>query len=204
MSHRRKKRRANRRRSYRHRARNPVVAFQARRSRRRRSTRRSRRRRNPAMSLAGGRVGGMVTNSLWAIGGMLGTRLGTQAVLGAQNKGLIGYAANAASAFVLGGLADRVRRGTGKWVTFGGFLGIVARAVTEYTPFGSQVTQAFQLQGMGDWALAGFVPQTFFAPLESAGWPAVRVPGAVAAPAASVGTSGLGRYSLSRYSLGRY
>ncbi len=169
---------------------NPVM----RRVRRRRHAVR-RRRHNPVGR--GGQIGNLVTTSLWAIGGMVGTRAGTQAILGAKNTGPMGYLANGVVAIVGGQLLKRFAGShAGNAFTLGGFLGIVARAVAEYTPFGAQVTQAFQLQGLGDWAIAGFIPNPLvFNPLQSAGWPAQMAPSALTPPAPKQ-VSGLGRYSL--------
>jgi hypothetical protein len=106
--------------------------------------------------VAGG-VGNYLTFSLWAIAGMLGARAIPEALLGASNTGLMGYGANVLTAIVGGPLVGKVfkNRRAGVAFTVGGILSIVARAISEYTPFGAQIKQAFALQGVGDWGMAG-------------------------------------------------
>lgn len=152
-------------------------------------------------------VGGYLTTSLWAIAGMVGTRAGTQAVLGASNTGAIGYAGNAVMAIVLGQLVGKgmKNQAAGRAITLGGFIGIAARVIQEKTPFGSYVTQAFGTSGVGDWGIRGlgeYIPNTFFQPMQmqNTQWPAQVLPAAVNRPMASAGTAGLGnRFVGSRF-----
>lgn len=138
-------RRHTRRRARRH---NPVV--RARRNRRVRHHRVThRRRRNPG----GVSLPNLFTDGLMVIGGLVGSRLLTQMMLGANNVGVWGYAANAAAGAALAAVAHmaskspRVTNG----IIVGTAAGIVARLFQDYTPFGSYLTQA----GFGDYAGGG-------------------------------------------------
>jgi hypothetical protein len=193
-----------------------------RRHRRRRNSRRgyfARRRRysNPR----GGRIIGTMTKAAYVIGGAVGTRALTQAVLGGQNAGMMGYAANAAAAFILGMAGGKLfGKDAGQFITIGGFVGIVMRLIQEFTQIGKVVN--LQLSGLGDYSFAGvrglghFEPMDYFVPLASADSrgtvsaaatpPAMisRVAQSVMpAVAANGGVSGLGR-GKSRYSGSRY
>lgn len=215
-AHRKRSTRRRARSSYKPRRRrrsNPVVH----RRRRRRSaavrSHRRRSRRNPsavARGLGVGSVTGYVTQGLWAIGGMLGTRMGTEAVLGAKNAGIFGYIGNIVAAVLLGQVVGRgmKNQAAGRAVTFGGILGTVARAVTEFTPFGSYVTQAFQVQGVGDWQVRGlgeYIQNPSFQPMQqqNTNWPTQVIPAVIARTAAAAGPramAGMGsRYNESRY-----
>ena len=52
----------------------------------------------------------MITNAVFVIVGALGSKLGAQAVLGTNNVGLVGYAANAGTGVVHWFLADKVMK----------------------------------------------------------------------------------------------
>jgi hypothetical protein len=133
---------------------------------------------------------------------MVGTRAGTQAVLGARNTGPIGYIANGIAAVILGQLVGKgmKNQAAGRAVTLGGFLGVVARAIQEYTPFGQYVTGAFGTSGLGDWGIRGlgdYTPSTFFQPMQqqSSQWPAQVFPASITnaiAAAAPAPMRGLG------------
>ena len=198
--HRRKKatgRRRRRNRGYSHRRSNPVMHYRRRRSRR--HGRRGRRR-NPGAGLIPARPLGMLTTGLYVLGGMVGTRAATQLALGSKNQGVLGYVGNAITAGVLGQLVGRgllKSRQAANWITIGGFAGIAARLLQDFTPVGRMLN--LQLAGVGDWGMAGFVPQAFPVPQESAGWPNVQIPGSWRPAAAAV--SGLGRLGAGR--LGR-
>ena len=95
----------------------------------------------------------LFTDGVMVIGGLVGSRLLTQMVLGANNTGVWGYAGNAAAGAALAALAHmasknpRVTNG----IIVGTAAGIVARLFQDYTPFGSYLTQA----GFGDYAGGG-------------------------------------------------
>jgi hypothetical protein len=194
--------------------------------------RRHRRRRNPRRGYfakrrrysnpRGGRVFGLITKATYTIGGAVGPRALTQLVLGAQNQGIMGYFANAAAAFVLGMAGGKVfGKDAGQFITIGGFVGIVMRAIGEFTQLGKVVN--LQLSGLGDYSFAGvrglgsFEPMDYFVPLASADSrgtvsAAATPPSMIARVAQSVmpavaanggGMSGLGR-GKSRYSGSRY
>ena len=142
-----------------HRRRRRSVAAAAPRRRRRSSARRNpsvrRRRRNPSVST--GRVGGYVTTAAWAIGGAVGSKLLTQAVLGSSNTGWMGYGGNLAAAFALGtGVKMFLRnQAAGNAVILGGVIQTLLRVLIDKTPFGAKV----QNLGMGD-----YMAQNFLAP----------------------------------------
>ena len=202
-------------------ARNPVrvTVVAPRPKRKRNGPRRSR------SGATGGKLVRTLTMATAGAGGGIGTRALTQAVLGQRNSGMEGYAANAVTAFGLGWGAGKVfGKDVGTWVTVGGFIGIVLRAVGEYTEIGKRVN--LQLGGMGDYAFAGvskslghFEPMDFFVPLASGSTrgrvdASSRTPAAVArmrqlaAPPSTSGgggdamaglAAGRSRYSGSRY-----
>lgn len=194
--------------------------------------RRPRRRRNPRRGYfaarrrhsnprGGGRIFGLLTKAGYTIGGAVGTRALTQAILGQQNSGMMGYAANAAAAFILGMAGGKIfGKDAGQFITIGGFVGIVMRLIQEFTQLGKVVN--LQLSGLGDYSFAGvrglgsFEPMDYFVPLASADSrgtvsAAATPPGMIARVAQSVmpavaangGVSGLGR-GKSRFSGSRY
>lgn len=152
--------------------------------------RRHRTRRNPP------KVGNLFSNALWIIAGAVGSKLLTQAVLGAKNTGVMGYGANALVTGLLGvGVSKGLRNeSAGNAVIAGGVVQIVLRALSDFTPFGKYTSQL----GLGDYLASNFVvPQRYVDPLNSAqveipsGWaPKVIAPPA-AAPAAGMGAAGL-------------
>lgn len=168
-----------------------MAASRSHRSRRRR--RGGRRRSNPAgvRQLPGFIMGGALV-----IGGAVGTRVITQAVLGAQNKDWLGYGANLAAAFLLGGAAQLVmgRRGTQarNYVILGGVVSTIMRVIQDKTPLGERISKL----GLGDYQIQGFLtPQRLVDPLNSAEieYPAQIRPAPVPVQA---GMSGLGRRRL--------
>jgi len=155
MARKRKKSTSRRRRSRvaRHRVSNPVAPLRRRRRHSKKARRSSRRRGNPGI----GSAVGMVQKAGFLIAGAAGTRLLTQAVLGSKNTGILGYAGNAITAFILGPIAGKVLKSkeAGAMVTLGGFVGLTLRLISDFTPFGSQLA----LSGMGDYQVS-----TFFTP----------------------------------------
>lgn len=160
-------------------------------------------------------VTNLFTEGLSALVGMAGSRLLTQAVLGAQNTGAYGYAGNAAATAVLAGVAHMMfknKPAVRDGIIIGGAAGILARAMTDYTPFGSYLTQAgFQGYGCGDYSAGGasglglYIPSNDVVPARYIGSsrqveiPAGWGPSVVAAAPAK---TGMGTYGRSRY--GRY
>lgn len=143
------------------------------------------------------RVGGLITNALWIIAGAVGSKLLTQAVLGAKNSGAFGYGGNALATALLGFGTTKMLKNesAGNAVIAGGVVQIVLRALTDFTPFGKYTSQL----GLGDYLASNFVvPQRYVDPLNSAmvelppGW-APRLP-APAPAAASAGMSGASLY----------
>lgn len=160
-------------------------------------------RRNPSRA-GGGGITGLFTNALWLIGGAVGTKVITQAVLGAKNTGVMGYIGNAVTAFGLSLLVGKLLKNptAGKAVLSGGIVALVLRLLSDYTPLG-QYTSAI---GMGDYQVSNWVtPQRYKDALNSAeveipaGW-APTVIQSNAAPGghggmASYGGSGGGMYT---------
>lgn len=182
---------------------NPYYAAGPRMNRRRRSSGRRRRRnayygrrrrRNPAL----GGITPFVTGAAWAIGGGVGTRMITQAVLGNQNQGWLGYGGNLLAAFALGAAAQMAtrNRSTRNFVILGGVIATLQRVLTDMTPIGKRLA----LSGMGDYMVQGFLtPQRLVNGLHSAQIeypPQVRPPVVVQTNAAGEGMRGLGRRRL--------
>jgi len=167
------------------------------------SRRHNRRRRNPSVrhhryshrrNPAGFNITSLFTEGLGALAGLVGSRLLTQAVLGASNTGFYGYAGNAAATAVLATLAHmlfKTKPAIRDGVVIGGTVGILARAMQDYTPFGTYLAGS----GFGDYAGGGahgvgvylpwngVTPQRYVDALNSAqvqipsGWaPTVSVP----------------------------
>lgn len=166
--------------------------------------RQHRRRRHRSMKNAGGGggVGNLLSTAVFTIGGAVGSKLITQAVLGDKNVGFMGYAGNGLVAIGLSLLAGKIMRNqqAAKAILAGGVVQIVLRAITDFTPFGKFTSQI----GMGDYQVSNFVtPQRYVDALNSAeveippGWaPKVIMPPAAAAAAApGMGAYGNGLYS---------
>ena len=174
---------------------NPVM-----RNRRRRHNVRHRHiRRNPG----GLNMPSLVTDGLFVVGGLVGSRLLTQMVLGTSNVGVMGYVGNAAAGAALATVAHMMTKNprvTGAIVT-GTAAGIVARLLQDYTPLGTYLTQA----GFGDYAGGGahgvglylpsnaVVPQRYVDAANSAQVqiPAGWAPTVVQSAGAAVGMAGL-------------
>ncbi len=146
-------------------------------------------RHNPG-GLAG--LGGSVTNALFVIVGALGSKLGTQAILGTKNTGLLGYAGNAAAGGLLWFVTSKFMRNkaASDGVIAGTIVQILLRVINDYTPFGSYVAQL----GMGDYQMQSFVtPQVLVDPWNSAeiaipsAWRPPTPPMLAAAPGAGAG-----------------
>ena len=106
------------------------------------------RRRNAGMNIAE-----FATQGLFAAGGLVGSRLLTQAVLGASNVGAMGYAGNAAATAALAIAAHFISKNPKHRdaVIIGGVLGMIARGFQDFSPLGGW----FQQAGFGDYAGGG-------------------------------------------------
>ena len=97
----------------------------------------------------------LLMEGIFATAGAVGSKLLTQAVLGASNTGIMGYAGNAAAGLALG-LAASMVGGAKKYakdIYVGAVVGIVIRVVSDYTSYGSQLA----LSGIGDYQVQNFV-----------------------------------------------
>lgn len=190
----RRRRRSNlfgfkRRRHYSRRRHNPGVVRRVRRHRRY-----SRRRHNPGFGLRTG----LVTQAVWGIAGLVGTRM-LPNLVPQYNTGVMGYVLNIIAGIGLTMVGKKIAGSqASNAIAFGSAMGIVARILTDYSPLGKYIG----MQGLrGD--LGIFQPTTFFVPLgasSNADGNVMTMPGAVQALAASKkGVSGL---AGSRYGAG--
>jgi hypothetical protein len=118
---------------------------------------------------AGGATGGLQSNMMMLVAGaagFFGSKVLTQAVMGASNTGVVGYFGNAIATGGLALVAYMLKfKKAAAAILAGGVLQIAARAVTDYTPFG-QFTSSL---GVGDYQMQSFVtPQRLVDPLGSA------------------------------------
>ncbi len=164
-----------------------------------------RRRRNPSVRNALAKPIDMMKVGVSAAGGLLGTRVIPQIVLGAKNTGPIGYGANFVTAIGLAALAARyLGQAAGKAVLSGGSLYIFNRLLNDMTPLG----KSLNLSGIGDPQAAGrlgaLVPAYFPMPVVSdrAGRPVIpaaikqEIQAAIPAPKpAAAAVSGVGRFA---------
>lgn len=188
-------------------AKRKTTRTKARKSNPARSTRRSaprktaRRRSNPATTKRRRRsnprssgLANMIQQSGYLIAGAVGARAATQLVLGAKNVGAIGYAANLAASFVLGGLVGKVmkNKSAGKVIIQGGVMGTALRAIQDYTPLGSIVNQNLGVAGIrGDVGVGFISPRAYqFFPLSQDG-EGNAVPPALPAAAAAPANGGM-------------
>lgn len=148
----------------------------------------------------------LLTSGVFAAGGLVLSRFATQAVLGAQNQGFMGYAGNAVATAALAWGTHMVSKNPRNRdaVILGGVMGIIARLITDYTPYGAFLQQ----QGFGDYGMGLYLQQNDPMPsrlvspdgalveIPSPGWAPTTV---VAAPAGMgngmYGRSGDGLYS---------
>lgn len=141
-------------------------------------------------------MGSLKQNSIFLLAGaagFFGTKLLTQAVMGPSNTGVAGYFGNAVATAGLALLAYLLKfKRASAAIVAGGVLQVLARVVTDQTPFG-KFTSAL---GVGDYQMQSYVtPQRLTDPLGSAeveippGW-APKVIQSAAAPAGHAGYSG--------------
>lgn len=112
----------------------------------------SRRRHNP------GQVAGMVRSAVAAGVGFLGSKIATQAILGAGNTGFMGYLGNAVATGILswGTHAFTKNKMDAFMVGVGGTLNILGRVIADNSLLGQYSSQL----GMGDYLIANWwVPQ---------------------------------------------
>lgn len=147
------------------------------------------RRHNPGR----GRVGELVKTSLAVIGGAVGSKVGTQMILGTNNTGVFGYLGNAVAGGILAWAAKAFVRdpAIAQGIIIGTAVQIILRVIGDQTSFGSYLS----LSGLGDYMATNVVqPQRLVDGLNSA---VVEIPNGwgqgmlLPAPAARVGVSGL-------------
>jgi len=141
-------------------------------------------------------MGSLKSNATFLLAGaagFFGSKLLTQATMGASNTGVAGYFGNAVATAGLALLAYMLKyKRAAAAIVAGGVLQVIARVVTDQTPFG-KFTSAL---GVGDYQMQSFVtPQRLKDPLGSAeieippGW-APTVIQSAAAPGGHAGYSG--------------
>jgi hypothetical protein len=144
------------------------------------------RRRNVGMLSTRGLIGGLEKGAYIA-GGAVGSRFLTQLVLGTGNTGFLGYAGNAVAGGLISALGEQLRRGSGEFLMYGTFAGIVLRIIQDQTPLGKY----FNLSGV-DSGMGAIIPQNLPMPSIYTGHNAmVRVPtgwGPGAVPAVGAAT----------------
>jgi hypothetical protein len=183
------------------RARRRSASNPARRRRRRSATNRARRgmRRNPAA--LGGNMKDLFVSSVFIVGGAVGSKLLTQAALGSNNTGIMGYAGNAGVTLALAWAAAAFlkNKAIAHAVAAGGMVQIVLRLISDYTPWGQYTSNL----GVGDYQVSNFVtPQRYVDALNSA---AIQIPngwgpGAPIAIASNAPPAGHGGMSGGLYS----
>jgi hypothetical protein len=141
-----------------------------------RAKRRGRRIGNPGM----GGFGAEIMDTLWMIGGAVGTQMLTQAVLQGNNVSWMGYAGNLVAGFALSlglrAMPNAALKAASKSVFKGAVLQVVLRILRDQTPFG-QFTSSI---GMGDYLASNWVtPQRYVDPLGGA---QIQIPAGWGAP----------------------
>jgi len=163
-----------------------------------RSHNRGHRRRNPGMT-------GIVAEALATGVGLFGSQFIAQMVLGSNNTGIMGYAANGIAGGLLAGAASMVRatQRLAPYVIVGTVLEILYRIIVDNSLLGQYTSQL----GMGDYMASNWVtPQRLPDALHNAqiqipsGWgggmiaapSAAGAPGVTSSAAAPKGSSGMG------------
>lgn len=131
----------------------------------------------------------------WGIGGGVGAQWLTRLVLGVNDRGWIGVAANAAATLVLSMAAGRMNRTAGQGVMIGGSILTVGRAIGLLT--GQNLASFGTVPGLG-----AYGPYAFQVPTHSmrALPAAVASSGTVVKPAS--GGNGMAAYNRGRRRLG--
>lgn len=154
---------------------------------RRRYNRRHRsngRRRNPGF----GGLGGEIVDTLWMIGGAVGSKMITQMILGSSNTGVMGYVGNVGSGLALSFVFSKFMHNASaaKAIFKGAVLQTILRVINDLTPLGAYTSSI----GVGDYQASNWVtPQIYVDPNNSA---MVKIPagwGGGALPAGSAGGS---------------
>jgi hypothetical protein len=147
---------AKRRHHKRHHHRNPFAS---------RTSRRGRRRRNPLLSMP---TGDLLKVGLWAIGGGVVTRVVPQQFLGANNTGVMGYAANAATGVAASWLASKFAGDkAGQGVLIGSFVALGSRIVSDL--FGPSSLLGGGLNGDLAYDLGFYINNSFPLPTSGSG-----------------------------------
>lgn len=144
-----------------------------------------RRRRNPGEGM--GRISSIAINAVFVIVGAVGSKLLAQMVLGSNNTGIVGYAANAIAGGVMWFVAEKVmhNKDAANGIIAGTAVEIILRLINDYTPFGSYVSGL----GMGDYqAQAWLTPQVLVNPYKDATiqWPQGLLSAVTPPPAATM------------------
>lgn len=145
-----------------HRPRTQMLAMNPRRRRRRPTMHNARRRRSRNPTGGGVLRGGvnLLKMGLFALIGLVAARQLPQMFLGAANTGIWGYAANIATAAVVGWMAGRfISREAGNAMLLGGGLFVVNRAIGDYF---SPVQKYLSLSGVGDPLALGDIRPGYF------------------------------------------
>jgi len=143
----------------------------------------------------------LIVSAAYAVGGFVGTKALTQAVLGTSNTGYVGYGANLAFAFVGGRLLTMipgVNKGAGMAFTLGGLIATLARVLTDMTPLGSTLSR----YGLGDYEASTWLSPARY--VNAANSAEVDIPTALRPQiVAPKGMSGMRGLSGGTYSRGR-
>ncbi len=97
----------------------------------------------------GGGITNLITSAAYAIGGAVSSKYLTQMVLGTQNTGYLGYAANLAASFVGGkalGMFIKNKQAENSFI-LGGVIMTLVRFLSDQTPLGAKLKDA----GFGDY-----------------------------------------------------
>jgi hypothetical protein len=153
------------------------------------NARRHHRRHNPGKG-----VTRVVRATVFAAGGFIVSKVGTQAVMGANNTGWMGYLGNAVATAILAFGAHAVTSNPEDafMVAVGGGLNILGRIISDYSLLGSYSSQL----GMGDYMVSNFVtPQRLSADFRSLTDASLQVPQGwgpgAAPPTAVISSSGV-------------
>jgi hypothetical protein len=157
--------------------------------------RRHHRRHNPGKG-----IGRVVRATVFAAGGFIISKVGTQAVMQANNTGWMGYLGNAVATAILafGTHAITSNPEDSFMVAIGGALNILGRIISDYSLLGSYSSQL----GMGDYMVSNFVtPQRLSADFRSLTDASLQIPqgwgpGAAPPTAGVISSSGVSTAGL--------
>lgn len=139
------------------------------------------RRRNPILGMSPGDI---LETAVYGVGGFVGTRAIPQAILGASNQGVMGYAANGATALALGWLAGKISSKAGSGVITGGIIALAARILSDTMGQGAFGGALGDLQ----YDLGFYINNTFPLPTTGQG-PYLLNPGVTGSPMQNGGVS---------------